>query len=244
MPTSVPQLSTRRQILRAGFAAAVGSWAAIEVLGAGHASADPYYSAVPRVSMVGDSLTCGSLPFQPDDFVVAGWSHSAIDAYVSRGVRTKVKADLHTGLTAVDAIRQSSGDTEAWIVALGTNDAVIYSSDKHAQVIGMMMDHIGGGHKVMWVNVYLPDRLPQQLAWNASLDDAQRRERNMFVYDWASFAADNQRFLAHDNLHYNRDGYRYRSIAVGLASRALLPSNAAQSPMPRWPLSRQEKVLS
>lgn len=244
MPTSVPQLSTRRQVLRAGFAAAIGSWAAIELLGAGQASAEPVSSRV-RISMVGDSLTSGTMPFQADDFTLAGWAASAIDAYVSRGVRTKIRADRYTGLTAVDAIREKSGDTEAWVVALGTNDAVIYRSEKHADVIRMMMDHIGPGHKVMLVNVYLPRRQPADVEWNAALETAAReRAGDMFVYDWASFAANNQRFLAHDDIHYNRDGYRYRSTAIGLASRALLPGISASQLVARWRLSRRDKALS
>lgn len=213
-------------MLRAGVAAAIGSWAVLDALGTGEASAALSTPApTARLSMVGDSLTLGTLPFQADAFAAVGWSHSTIDAYISRGVRTKVKADPYTGLTAVDAIRDKSGDTNAWVVALGTNDAVIYSREQQAEAIRMMMDRIGAGHKVLWVNVYLPDRLPLQQSWNASLAAAAaERTGSMFVYDWATFAAENQRWLSKDHLHYSRDGYRYRSTAVGLASRQLLPS--------------------
>ena len=193
--------------------------------------------------MVGDSLTLGTLPFQADDLAAAGWTHSAIDAYVSRGIRTKVRADQHTGINAVDAIRAKSGDTNAWIVALGTNDAVIYSHDKQSDVIRMMMDHIGYGHKVMWVNVYLPEARPVQLAWNSALAaSADERGGDMFVYDWASFAAENPRWLAHDHIHYSRDGYRFRSTAIGLASRDLLPTDSDSHLSPRW-LSARAKSL-
>jgi len=193
--------------------------------------------------MVGDSLTLGALPFLADDLAAAGWTHSAIDAYVSRGIRTKVRADQHTGINAVDAIRAKSGDTNAWIVALGTNDAVIYSHDKQSDVIRMMMDHIGYGHKVMWVNVYLPEARPVQLAWNSALAAAAaERDGEMFVYDWASFAAENPRWLAHDHIHYSRDGYRYRSTAIGLASRDLLPADSDSHLPPRW-LSPRSKSL-
>ena len=188
--------------------------------------------------MVGDSLTCGSLPFQADAFAEAGWSHSTIDAYASRGVRTKLKADRYTGLRAVDAIRDKPGDSEAWVIALGTNDAVIYPKEKQAEVIGMMMDHIGTGHKVLWINVYLPDARPLQLAWNATLDEVASNRSDMFVYDWASFAAENQRWLAQDRLHYLRDGYRYRAIASGLASRQLLPGDIESVTLPEWRLPR------
>ncbi|MEA3186035.1 MAG: hypothetical protein QOJ74_2512 [Ilumatobacteraceae bacterium] len=184
--------------------------------------------ATARISVVGDSLTQGTLPFQAEALTNAGWSHSAIDAYVSRGVRTKVRTDHFTGLTAVDAIRNKWGDTEAWVMGLGTNDAVIYSRAKQAEVIAMMMDHIGTGHKVLWINVYLPARKLQQEAWNSALETAAAESGGeMLVYDWASFAAENPRWLAHDHIHYTNDGYRYRSTAVGLASRDLLPRQPA-----------------
>ena len=239
LPIPIPQLSTRRQLLRGGITAAIGSWAALELLGPGRALAKVVpIGAVTRISMVGDSLTCGSLPFQAGAFAEAGWSHSTIDAYVSRGVRTKLKADRYTGLTAVDAIREKSGDSEAWVIALGTNDSVIYPNEKQAEVIRVMMDHIGAGHKVMWINVYLPDARPRQLAWNAALDAAASKRGDMFVYDWASLAAENQRWLAHDRIHYTTEGFRYRAIALSLASREILPGDSesrlpVRSPLPR-----------
>ncbi len=193
--------------------------------------------------MVGDSLTVGTLPFQADDLAVAGWSHSAIDAFGSRGVRTKVRADQHTGLTAVDAIRAASGDTPAWIVALGTNDAVIYSRAKQADVIRQMMDHIGYGHTVMWINVYLPEARPLQVAWNSALAAAaDERAGEMLVYDWASFAEENQRWMAHDHVHYSRVGYRYRSTAIGIASRGLLRAESELHVPPKWQSQRMKTL--
>jgi lysophospholipase L1-like esterase len=237
-------LSTRRQVLRAGITAAIGSWAALELLGAGRANAAPGpIITSTRISMVGDSLTLGTLPFQAADLADAGWSHSSIDAYVSRGIRTKIRSDQHTGINAVDAIRAKSGDTDAWIVALGTNDAVIYSREKQADVIRQMMDHIGYGHRVMWVNVYLPEARHLQSVWNSALAAAVgERAGEMFVYDWASFAAENPRWLAHDHIHYSRDGYRYRSTAIGIASRDLLPAESDSHLPPRWQ-SQQAKSL-
>ena len=61
-----------------------------------------------RLLMVGDSLTVGSLPYQAGAFIDNGWTDIAINAYGSRGVKTKVSADPHTGLTAVDALPRRS----------------------------------------------------------------------------------------------------------------------------------------
>ena len=110
-----PLLSSRRQVLRAGFFAAFGSVAALELLVAAEASAtsvprssghsSSVYAAATRVSVIGDSLTIGTMPYQSEAFANAGWGHSAIDAYGAHGIRTKLKKDQFTGLTCVDAIR-------------------------------------------------------------------------------------------------------------------------------------------
>jgi lysophospholipase L1-like esterase len=180
--------------------------------------------------MVGDSLTVGTMPYQADDFRAQGWSRTMIDAYTNRGIKTKVRRDLHTGLTAVDAIRDSWGDTAVWIVALGTNDALIYPKRKHAQVITEMMDRIGRGHKVMWINAYVPEREPLAAAWNTSLDEVASLRDDMYVFDWAGLAFENQTWLAIDGVHCSVLGYEKRSEMIGRASRYLLPIRTAPAP--------------
>ena len=237
-PTSFPLLSSRRQVLSAGFAAALGSVAALELFGASTVSARAKATPATRIAMIGDSLTIGTLPYQAAAFSDVGWSGSVIDACVSRGVRTKVKSDLHTGLTAVDAIRTTAGDCDVWVVALGTNDAGIFAKSKQPDLIRQMMDRIGGGHYVMWVNIYLPATLPRQQMWNAALGTvAAERPNEMFVYDWASVAAHNERWLADDQVHCSGKGYVNRSTEIASATRSLIPSvpPSAGSGRPRRP---------
>lgn len=225
-PTSLPLLSSRRQLLSAGLVAALGSVAAIELFRASNASA--YTKATTpatRIALIGDSLTIGTLPYQAGAFSDVGWAGSAIDGYGSRGVRTKVKSDLHTGLTAVDGIRTTTGDCDVWVVALGTNDAGIFAKAKHPGLIRQMMDRIGGGHYVMWVNIYLPATPPRQQLWNTALEMvAEERPNEMLVFDWASLAAQNERWLADDQVHCSGKGYMHRSTAIAAATRTLVPS--------------------
>jgi lysophospholipase L1-like esterase len=225
-PTSLPLLSSRRQVLSAGFAAALGSVAALELLRGSTASARAKATTpATRIALIGDSLTIGTMPYQATAFSDVGWAGSAIDAYGSRGVRTKVKSDLHTGLTAVDAIRTAAGDCDVWVVALGTNDAGIFAKSKHPDLIRQMMDRIGGGHYVIWVNIYLPATPPRQQQWNAALETvAAEMPNEMFVYDWASLAAQNERWLADDQVHCSGKGYMHRSTAIAEATRSLIPT--------------------
>ena len=181
-----------------------------------------------RVSVIGDSLTIGTMPYQGEAFSNAGWGHTAIDAFNSRGIRTKLKKDHYTGLTSVDAIRATSGDSDLWVIALGSNDAGIYAKAKHAEVIAMMMDKIGSGHTVMWVNVYLPKTPPRQNNWNWALaTEAKERGDEMFVFDWASLAAKNPHWLADDEVHYTNKGYQQRALAIAQATDDFVPSGAS-----------------
>jgi lysophospholipase L1-like esterase len=229
---------SRRQLLGAGVTAALGSWAALELFSDGRASASGVTATAERISVVGDSLTIGTLPYQNDALTNEGWIGSAIDAFKSRGIRTKMKADKHTGLTAVDAIRKKWGDSDLWVVALGTNDAGIISNDKQPDVIRQMMDRIGSGHSVLWVNVYLPATPPRQEHWNSALATvAAERSDEMFVFDWASLAAQNPKWLAHDKIHCSSTGYASRSTAIALATKTLVPSTPIPPTRSRgsWP---------
>ena len=185
--------------------------------------------------MVGDSLTQGTMRYQTDACSAVGWAETTIDAHVSRGVRTKVKSDPHTGLTAVDFVRETSGEPDVWVVALGTNDAGIISKDKQADLIRQMMDHIGSGHSVMWVNVYLPGTRTRQAAWNSALTEvAAERAAEMSVFDWASLAQ-NQRWMANDLIHCTGKGYEHRATAIAQASRTIVPLVASSPPRPpQW----------
>jgi lysophospholipase L1-like esterase len=222
-------LSSRRQVLTSGLLAAFGSFAALELLGTDHATAAPAGPTATRISVIGDSLTIGTLPYQADAFSEVGWGHTAIDAYNSRGIRTKLNSDVHTGLTAVDAIRAKAGDSERWVIALGSNDAGIFPKPKHAALINSMMDRIGTAHYVMWVNIFLPENQPRQQYWNTSLASvAKERPEEMFVFNWASLAAEHPEWLAEDLVHYTGRGYSRRATAIAEATRTLLPSVPAR----------------
>ena len=227
-PTSPSLLSTRRQVLTAGLLAACGSMAAIELLGSGRAGASTLNTAATRVSLIGDSLTLGTLPYQTNALSDAGWARATIDAHGSRGIRTKVKADKNTGLTAVDTIRSTSGDSVLWVVALGTNDAGLYPKAKQPEVIGMMMDRIGSDHRVLWINIYLPAKPIRHESWNAALQTvADERPEQMFIFDWATLAAENPHWLAHDQIHCSGKGYAQRATAIAMATRSIVPPGRA-----------------
>jgi len=233
---------SRRRFIRRGLMAAAGSSMVLGAL-AGQSDVAAAGRAEGGVSMVGDSLTSGSLPYQAADFAVVGWPDAWIDAHVSRGIRTRASGDPHTGLSAVDALRARHGDTTTWVVALGTNDAGIFAARRYDELIGEMLDRIGSGHLVMWVNIFLPRATGREAAWNAALDAAAaERPGELRIFDWATLAAQHLAWLAGDDIHCNATGYRERStaIATGIASAVrtgtdvLPPSAEFMTRVPRF----------
>jgi hypothetical protein len=163
--------SSRRQLIKHAALASFGSTAILQTLSTWSARASAA-TVARRVSVVGDSLTVSTLPYQAKAFVTSGWMGSAFDAYVSRGIRTKVAA-IPTGLTAVGAPRAAHGDTAMWVVALGTNDAGIYRSSLYPTLIEQMLDRIG--ETIAAVGQRLPSKaMPHQITWNQALAASRR----------------------------------------------------------------------
>ena len=232
MPCLPPHLN-RRELIKSAAGFLLVSGVAASVLGNTAAfAAGPLpqitrpRKATNRISLVGDSLTSGAEPYQDRAFASAGWSSSAIDAYRSRGVLTKIAADPHNGITAVDAIRAADGDTDVWVVALGTNDAGIYAARHYPDVINAMVDHIGSQHVVVWVNIYLPETPARQDAWNFALGVVAAERPGLIVFDWATVAAANPDWIGKDKIHYSPIGYEYRANAVALATAPLAPDTS------------------
>lgn len=207
---------------RALISALPAIWVAAKTSGGVAGAASDSSQGGESISMVGDSLTVGCLPYQADAFVEGGWSEARINAHGSRGIRTKVASDPYTGLAAVDALRSSYGDTGTWVVALGTNDSGIHPAASYADLIRTMMDRIGPQHDVMWVNIYLPGSPTRQQQWNdALLLVADERPGEMVVYDWAMVATGHPAWITSDRVHYTGSGYQQRSAAVASATVGL-----------------------
>jgi lysophospholipase L1-like esterase len=174
------------------------------------------------VSVVGDSLTEGTLPYQPAAFTAAGWTTWVVDGYTSRGIATKVAQDPHNGLSAVDAIRSRSGDTNTWVVALGTNDSGIYAPSQYLGLIQRMLDRIGPDHVVYWVDIYLPAMPARQQAWNDALAVAAAEwSGHMIVVEWSSIASGHPEWLQSDQIHDVAAGYRARAAVITDATATL-----------------------
>jgi len=187
--------------------------------------ARPAAATVPdrSVFVIGDSLTFLAAPNVSASLANVGWSATRIDAYEGRGVDFTVQRAPDTGLRAVDALRVQYGDNADWIVALGTNEVLYRQPSTYAASIRRMLDRIGAGHRVMWVNTYLPDHPAEQAVWNAALDQAAaERNGDLAVFDVAALNAQHPEWMLYDNVHHNLEGNVAWADAIGSASRGLL----------------------
>ncbi len=189
------------------------------------------------LSMIGDSLTDDCIADHERALAAAGWPRSTIDARGGRGVARNVTRSRHTGLRVVDAMRRSSGDTRHWVVALGTNDVRVVAPERYATTIARMLERIGPGHRVLWVNIHLPHDEQRQLAWNTALATAAlERPDQLLVFDWATAAAAHPEWLAPDGIHHTAAGHAARSAAVAQASLALSAKPARSDAAGRRPV--------
>ena len=191
-----------------------------------------------KINVVGDSLTVGTRSWLPDDLRYVGWSSVGYDAYGGRGIVSKVSDDPRTGLGAVDHLRQTNGDSHIWIVALGTNDAGLWSQAQYADLIRQMLDRIGPGHVTMWVNIYLPSSPARQQRWNEALDQvAAERPSELIIDDWAAAAARSHPAMTSDHVHYLGTGYQMRAQQIADATTTLVSIAARVEDVPVTPVA-------
>jgi lysophospholipase L1-like esterase len=174
------------------------------------------------VLVVGDSLTVGAHEYLRDDLTSAGWDEIDIDGASGRSVRMGFYGSPDSGLKAVDDLRDTTADSPDWIIALGTNDAIVYDPAQYRAIIEEMLDKIGAGHRVLWINVYLPNDPERSALWNDALGKhAVADPIELFVADWASYARQHPEWLNADGIHYTDDGYQARSAWIAEQSLEL-----------------------
>jgi lysophospholipase L1-like esterase len=175
-----------------------------------------------EVLMVGDSLTVGAQEYLRRDLASAGWGEIEIDAASGRSVRMGFYGSPESGLKAVDDLRGATADSDNWIVALGTNDVAVYDPAQYRSILEEMLDKIGTGHRVLWINVYLPNDAVRSALWNEALASyAAADPHGLLVADWASYASQHREWLSADGIHYTDDGYQARSAWIAEQSLVL-----------------------
>lgn len=236
--------------------AIVGTTVVATVLGAtvaGFATADPAPQAPAagpchNVGYVGDSTSVGmtdpSIIADPNQRLdkqlaaIAGVTHTSIDSAIGRAVVEQV-GDASPGLDALTAMSKQTPAPDCYIVALGTNDAVMEasgSSVKAADRISRVMA-IAAGRPVLWptvktttaaaaTNQYASPEAMQ--AFDTALQAAKAQYPNLTVFDWAAEASDD--LFAGDGIHYTAAGTERRITRFAEALRDIPAAGTSSAP--------------
>jgi hypothetical protein len=115
-------------------------------------------AASSKLVMVGDSITAGA----PVGVLAAALQAGGWDAVIDgRGGRSILNRDTrYSGVDAVARLKAAGTDAPTWLIALGTNDLNAIRGSSDAAVhdtaqkrIRLMLDAIGPGRTVYWVDV-------------------------------------------------------------------------------------------
>jgi hypothetical protein len=114
------------------------------------------------------------------------------------------------------------------VVALGTNDTAniaVGASYTRAGAIDAMMNAIGAGEPVLWVNTFTTRTTgayanANMILFNQALDEARARWPTLRVFDWATIAAGGTAPYS-DGIHHTTAGYTVRNAAIAEALRLL-----------------------
>lgn len=172
--------------------------------------AAPAQGNVASILLVGDSLSGGPDPATGSTTPLAGYGMSReLEALAKeKGIPYNALAQQSaTTAKAAGWVASRKLQASTVVVALGTNDAN-GSSAAFAASLDKMMQAIGDGKRVYWVNVHCPG-CSNVKGINEALDEAARnrwRDR-LTVLDWKSYAEANG-VRTTDKVHYAQESYR------------------------------------
>jgi hypothetical protein len=175
------------------------------------------------LGMIGESSTQGTLPWIAGDLGAVGWG--PLRLYAFPGVRIPPD-NPGFAIPVVQRWRAEGFDPRVWIIGLGSNDVgfTTTSIPRATAYIDAMLDAIGPGREVLWINIthHEPD---WQAAWNEALVEVAARRLNLHIFDWASIVAQHPDWVGSDHVHSTPTGYRQKSLLLSDATKALLQAN-------------------
>ena len=157
--------------------------------------------------MVGDSITVLSKDALQLVLADLGILTITINGEKSRRIEVGYKKPL-PGVDVVKFIAHSGPSPDMWILALGTNDAGLYSTDSEYQgLIDDMLTAIPDHAPLVWMNVYRNDQLAGCEQFNALLRTTLMKRGNATVGEWfQQVTKTKESILSHDGVHPNANG--------------------------------------
>jgi hypothetical protein len=199
------------------------------------------------VAIVGDSLTVSFLTGLPPALRFAGFGPFQIEARSARRTLVPI-AGSTSGIDGVRHIRASGFDPPLWVIALGTNDANLTARSPGAtdMTIVAMLNEIGPGHRVVWVNTFAARSDGNARSFNARLLAIAATRPDLVIADWYTFADAHRDWILDDGVHPTMPGAVQRNAFVAQQASAAriapIPAPAAPQPAAPQPAAPQPTV--
>jgi peptidoglycan/LPS O-acetylase OafA/YrhL len=116
-----------------------------------------------------------------------------------------------------------------WVLALGTNDTADVAIGSDVSRLGRIQEMMSAAHgqPVLWVNVVSilnsgPYSEANMQQWNAALQQACSRYKNMRIFNWASLVQPS--WFVSDGIHYTPGAYAVRAQQIAQALAKAFPA--------------------
>lgn len=179
----------------------------------------------PDVAVIGDSLTAQSAEAQLDALDASGYNALLVDGGLGRSI-FDAGTSRESGIDAITrtAARFSgSAAPDAWVIALGTNDAGNAAFDRlgsYASRIRTVLAAIPGDAPVVWIgpavqtSSIIRGREDEVAAFGRALHDVATDTPRLHILDWGGYAA-LPGILGSDGVHLTEPvGVEVRATAV------------------------------
>ena len=174
------------------------------------------------VAVVGDSLTVSASEQIEASLERVGFDVLTIDAVESRRM-VQGSRSLPPGIDAIHSI-QSLVTPDLWVIALGTNDVASHDAGfPIGDDVTTILDALPPDAPVVWVNLWIRDRLDDIEVANRDLDRLVGARPNADVVDWFAWG-DKDGVITADGVHLTERGQRLfaSTILAGVRSVAHL----------------------
>lgn len=174
------------------------------------------------VAVVGDSLTVAATDEIEVGLARLGVDVVVVDAQTSRRMATG-SSGLKSGVAAVEDVLDDH-EPDLWVVALGTNDVGSGTvPEGFTDDLRTILAAIPADAPVVWVDVWIRDRVDEVVEANRILrDELERRRSATHVVDWFESGTVPD-VITGDGIHLTPDGERRfaSAIADGVISLAI-----------------------
>jgi hypothetical protein len=162
--------------------------------------------ARPVVAVVGDSLAFSAALQLDPAWQAAGFTPRAEIAPGRQIPVIGLDGQVSSGLDAIRSLKEA-GQPALWVVQLGTNDIFFepFDGDRYAELVTSVLDAIGPGVPVVWVDVWRGDRPAQSQLFDDVLQVIATQRPQLHLADWVH-VAQTEPVLRPDGVHLNPFG--------------------------------------